>query len=86
MLIQYKTTKSRRHVSDRIGQALIDRGIAQIYQTREMRATVPAPAVAPAPIPTVTPTAAPAVDASAPYGLKKDGTPKKAPGRSSAEK
>lgn len=80
MLIQYKTTKSRRHVSDRIGQALIDRGIAQLYQTREVRAEPVA-------------VSAVVVDESlqnraifngadpAPYGYKKDGTPKKPPGR-----
>lgn len=72
MLIQYKTTKSRRHVSDRIGQALIDRGIAQIYQTREMRAAAPAPAAAPVIV--------------APYGFKKDGTPRLRPAPKKAEK
>lgn len=37
MLIQYKTTKSKREVRDSTGRALIKRGIAkQVYPTQDM--------------------------------------------------
>lgn len=65
--IQNNITKARRKVPDRIAAALIKRGVAREYLTRDMRAAQPAPA--------------PAVDPAAPYGLKEDGTPRLRPAR-----
>lgn len=68
MRIQFRSTKSVKEVRDKIGQTLIDRGFARLYETREIRAAQP-------------PATSPSKSVHAPYGLKKDGTPKKAPGR-----
>lgn len=52
MLIEYKANKSKRRVTDNIGNALIKRGLARaVYSTRDMQSAVPAPVIAVEPIP-----------------------------------
>lgn len=70
MLIQHRNTKRVREVNDRKGQRLINQGFARAYMTRDMRAAEPV-------TPVVVSAASP--DPAAPYGYKKDGTPRLRP-------
>lgn len=85
MKIEYTKNGRQRTINARVGKILIGRGLARAvgedekapasYETRMLTAAVPAPA------PVSAPTSVPA----APYGYKADGTPRKRPGRPSAQ-
>lgn len=84
MKIEYTKNGRQRTINARVGKILIGRGLAravgddektpQPYETRMLTASTQ----------TVVQARAPALDA--PYGYKADGTPRKRPGRSSAQK